>query len=262
MSVISSISDLMRLWYLYNVDTSEIFTGQFHPEDLTHEGVGSVYSDRWALNRQHPITQFVRGELERVSFKGRLHATTAIETLEDQINGLKDWARRDEKLKRPPILYFWVGNGDVDFFDSTCLLESVGGIKYDRPTLLGSMRQVTFTVTLREYYEPKITAGAVGETRYHRAKQGEYYELIAFHEYGQPLLGDVIRKQHPSQPALSIGDVVKLPSVEKVRTETVAATSVPLETAFGRKESPQRTLRIEWFDKRDVAYTSHVLTEH
>jgi hypothetical protein len=262
MSVIPSFSDMQRRWHLYNRDTAEIFSGQFHAEDLTHEGVGSVYSDRWALNRRHPITQFVRGELERVSFRGRFHATTSLETLEDQINFFKTWARRDEKLKRPPVLEFFVGNGDAEFFEQPCLLESVNGIKYDRPTLFGGMRQVTFTVTLREYKEQKIAAGPTGETRYHRAKQGEYYELIAFYEYGQPLLGDVIRKRHPSQPAIAVGDVVKLPSVEKVRTQTVAATSVPLETAFGRKETPQRTLRIDWFDKRDVSHVSHILTDH
>ena len=262
MTLIPSISDSLRTWVLYNRDSSEIFKGQFHAEDLRHEGIGGTYSERWALGRTHPVQQFLRGKLQIVSFRSRFFPGTSVESAEDEIATLKSWTQADVKTGRPPVLEFWVGDGGVDYLENPCVLEDLADVLYHRPTLFGGLRHVEFTITLREYKTFKLQDQAKKETRYHHTKQGEYYELIAFREYANPSLGDPIRKLHPHQTTLDVGDVVKLPSVSKMLREKTVLTSIPLATSFGRKETAQRTLRIAWFDRRDVTYISHVLVEH
>jgi hypothetical protein len=73
------------------------------------------------------------------------------------------------------------------------------------------------------------------------------------------MLGDVIRKRNPSQPLVTPGSTIPLPSVEAVRNVKVEPKSLQLATAYGKKDTPQRTLRIDIFNRRNVSYTSHIL---
>ena len=259
MALKPSVADGARGWALYNYDTFELFTSQFHPEELRHEGVAGVYAERWALGRTHPVQQFLRSERQSVTFRSRFHATTAVESAEETIEQLKSWTQPDQITNRPPVLEFFVGAGTMTYFENPCVLESLGDLTFHRPTLFGGVRHVEFTVTLREYKEFKIQAEAQRNTRYARVKQGEYYELLAYREYRNPLLGDPVRKRHPELATLQAGDVVALPTASKLVRERTELTSIPLATAFGRKETPQRARRIEWFDRRDQTYVSHVL---
>lgn len=257
--MLRSIYDAGRRWYLYNYDTFELFESQFHAEELRHEGVAGAYAERWALGRSHPVTQFLRGELQTVSFRSRLFATTLIESAEEEIELLKSWTQPDQITNRPPVLEFFVADGGVTYLENPCVLEAVSDLQFHRPTTFGGLRHVEFTITLREYKEFKIQEEAQRETRYHRVKQGEYYELIAYREYKNALLGDPVRKRHPAQATLQPGDVVALPTVSKMLRERTELTSIPLATAFGRKDTPQRALLEEWLELRDETYVSHVL---
>jgi len=69
----------------------------------------------------------------------------------------------------------------------------------------------------------------------------------------------VIRKDHPKLQRLDSGDIVRMPSIEGVRGKTVTQTSVPLKTAFGKKDTAQKRLRLAFFDLRSESYVSHVL---
>ncbi len=268
-----------RNWVIKNLENDEVVKGQFHAEGLTEE-VSSEYSEVHALNRQTPVTQFVHGNTETLSFTGRLFAARARPEdlgigipqlpfvgakIDEDIRNLKEWVRRDEKLKRPPLLRFSLGDGHVQM--ERCLLQSVSGITYDRPTALGAMRHVTFTVNLRQFtdFEPTFSSvvgsllGAVGLTRFHTASRGDYYETLTQIEYNDALLGDVIRRRNPEKANLQIGDVTLLPSASAIIDERVAQQSVPLKTAFDRRDTPQRSLRLEFFALRDRSLTSFVV---
>lgn len=255
-----SLSDFLRVWNLFNTDTFELLQGQFHPEDMTME-VGSAYNEKFSLNRQHAITQFLHGEVETISFRSRFVATTAIEDLEDHLATVKSFARRDDSLERPPVLEFWVGNGSFNLFNNQAILQSLSGITYHRPTFLGGLRHVEFTVNLREYKEAKVKDLAIGNTRFHRAKFADYYEALAEREYGNPQFGDVIRKLHPDKPNIQTGNVIELPTQSKLRRTKLTQTSIPLVGGFGRKETAQKALRRATFDSRNRSKVSFVLKE-
>ena len=83
--------------------------------------------------------------------------------------------------------------------------------------------------------------------------------MLCWREYRKPILGDVIRKRHPQHAQIITGDVIKLPSIEAIQATPIVPSSVALSTAFGRKDTPQRALRIEWFDRRNDKYVSHIV---
>lgn len=256
MVFVPSLTDYLRVWNLINYDTLETITGQFHPEEMT-QNVGSAYSEKFALNREHPVVQFLHGEVETVSFKGRFHATTFVEDVTEILEKLKSWVRRDDSLERPPVLGFWAGDSLWGYLVECTM--GLSAITFDRPTWLGGLRHVTFTVNLREYKSYSLTGDSVGNTRYHRAREFDYYESLAQLEYGDPMVGDVIRKLHPTKPNIQVGDVIMLPTASTIRKTKTVPTSIPFEDGFGRKDTPQRSLRLHMFEQRNRTKVSFVV---
>jgi hypothetical protein len=93
----------------------------------------------------------------------------------------------------------------------------------------------------------------VVDTRYAFAREGDYYERMAQEEYGDPMLGVVIRQRHPAAPLLDIGNRVALSALEGVRSEVPTQTSIPLKGAFGRRETASKRRKNAAFARRAVA---------
>jgi hypothetical protein len=243
-----------KIWNLRNLDTGQTLQGQFEAENVSRD-VGANWGQFTSLNRQNPILQFLNGAAEKVSFDGRLFRNHALDTSpEVKLDLLVSWTKIDPSLRRPPVLQFWVGDGHVMI---NCVIVSIQ-TSYQRPDFFGGLRDCTFSVSLLEFSTFSLDDAEEVDTRYARARERDYFELLAFEEYGNPMIGDVIRKAHPALQSLEPGDIVKLPSIEGVRTVQVTQTSIPLKTAFGRKDTAQRRLRLQFFDKRSGSYVSHL----
>lgn len=249
----------MRSWFLKNEDTGQELQGQFEPEQLT-ENIAQKYAKHGALNRAHPIVQFLSGEAQTTTFRATLFGRdTLFTSAQDDLDLLKEWGQRDDTLERPPIMSFWVGDGHLEI--ASCVIESLGGIVYGRPTLFGGLKTVTLNIQLLKYVPFDLEGDAGGETRYHRARVRDYYEMLTYREYGSALIGDVIRKRHPSKPVIEVADIIKLPSASVLRKDRVETKSIPLRNSYSRKPSPQRSLRLWMFEQRDRSYTSHIVIE-
>lgn len=262
----------LPVWTLSNLDTGEEITGQFGAEELTEDAGAAEIAAKHALNRDIPIQQWVHGNAREFTFTGRFWLTkqgliAAMMGEEkpkepvQRLDLLRTWIKRDTKLRRPPVLMFWVG--DTSVYLHYCLIKSLSNIRYeDFETGSGKVKHVSFDIALVEYLPfDKSDAPSKGETRYHYVKQGEYYELMCQREYGDPMMGDVIRKRHPTLPLPVPGERIKLPSYRAIRTNSVEPTSVQLQNAFTRGTAPQRALRIAVFEARNVDYYSLVLDE-
>lgn len=249
-----------KAWYLTNLDDGQTIKGQFEPEELT-ENLSVRYSKQTVLNRQTPIIQFLSGDVDTITFKATMFNRDALTgNVEQDLEVLKEWRKREKSKGRPPILSFRVGDSMVSMAE--CVIESLGGVRYSSPTLLGKLRKVELSITLLKYTSYSLEGTPPSETRYHRAAYGDYYEMLCAREYGSPILGDVIRKRHPQYPNIQTGNVIKLPSVEAIRNEQVTQTSVPLAGAYSRRSTPQRTLRKQMFDRTNAkTYTSHIMVE-
>jgi len=248
-----------RKWFLRNEDSGETMEGQFAPTGLTRD-VANNYAQHTALNRANTIIQYLNSKADTLVLQAGFFAQdfTKGAAVEERLEKLVSWAKRDPDLLRPPRVLFWIGNGHLE---QLSVIDSISGITYGEPTILGEIREVSFTVNLLQFVEFNLDDQESFDTRFHHTKERDYYELLTQREYGDPLRGDVIRKQHPTQPNLTPGAIVRLPSIEGVRTERVETKSIPLKTAYGRKETPQRSLRIDMFDRRNRPFVSHVIVE-
>jgi len=257
MGLFASVSPLNN-WYLVSQDFPlETVVGQF-PTEIT-EAVSVEYAQYKSLNRATPILQFVSGNADTLTFTARFHSRDAVfGGVKESVAQLKKWARRDPKLQRPQILSFTIGDG-YSAMDS-CVIQELGSIAYKKPTALGAIREVSVSINLIKYEDFAMSGDPlIYETRYHRVKEGEYYESLCQNEYNNAYFGDIIRKRHPQQQTLKPGDIVKLPSIEAIQTERLEPKSLILKSAYGRKETEQRTARLNKFDERNQTYTSHVV---
>jgi len=250
----------MDSWSLTSKDGSgHSVEGQF-PTEITH-GVSSEYAQFKALNRETPVVQFLSGNSDTLSVPVRFFARdiTAFRQIKKKLKRLKKWAKRDSKLQRPHVLSFKAGSGFLKM--RSCVLTSVAPIKYEKPTIFGNMKDVTLTLNLLAYKEFTMDDEGVYETRYHRARYQDYYEMLCWSEYGNAYLGDVIRKRHPNSAVTHPGDVIKLPSIEAIQKSTLEPKSLVLKNSYRKKQSPQRAARLRAFDRTNRSYVSHTVVE-
>lgn len=248
-------NSLLKRWSIQNQDTGDILTGQFAAE------IGLEIRNNWqhhtAMSRSVAISQFVNCEVDRITVPAYFYATTALETVtvEKQIANLIKWSKPGNGKDRPAVLKFWVGS---KFLERTCVIAGLNDVKFGEPNSEGNLRTFTVNINLDAYAVFDINDTKNYRTRYHRTRVRDYYEMLCWREYQIPIMGDIIRKENPSQALLTPGEIVPMPSIEAIRSETVEAKSTALMTAFGRKNTPQRALRIAYFNAHNKPFTSHV----
>lgn len=254
------MSSSMKTWFLRNNDTSQTMQGKFAPINLT-KNVKPNYATHTALSRSKEIIQFLNQNADTLSFRIVMYdddSTTG--ATEKDIKLLESWAKADPIYgNRPPILTFWVGRG-WELMD--CVIDGLVDIQYIDPTENGSIRGLSLTINLRAYSPFSLESGELYETRYHRAVVRDYYELLAYREYKNPMLGITIRGRHPTKPNIQVGDSIKLPSVEAIRKGSPQPSSLALKTILGKKLTPQVLLRKDIFNRRNTTYVSHILVSH
>lgn len=256
MGLLTKAGTALKQWSLANEDTGETLKGQYATE------FGLEVRNNWrhhtALSRARAVSQFINCEVDRISLPVLFYALSEIDgvTLTNNIEKLIAWSKPTQALNRPAIITFYVGNG---FFTRKCVIAGLSDVKFAEPTSTGQLRQVTLTIQLDSYAEFKIDENSSYETRYHRARERDYYEMLTWREYKDPLIGDVIRKRHPESAQIIPGDIIKLPSIEAIQSDIVEPKSTTLMTSFGRKATAQRALRIDWFNRRNTKFVSHVV---
>jgi len=246
-------------WVMLNLETGESIEGQFGPVNPVKSPGNPQYVEHTSLGRETPIIQYTHSTADRFSFTAFWFATYENDdTPEKAIKVLENWKQRDPDLARPPRVGFSVGDGQMSLLEA--VIDGLGDISYfDPPKHGGGIRGISVPVTLRAYTKYELVTEPAPETRYHRAREGEYFELIAFFEYGAPDLGDIIRKRHPTKLSLVENDIVKLPSAEAIRTIPIRPTSTVFKNTLLLKDSVQKQLKNAVFERNNRAYTSPII---
>lgn len=224
-------------WELRDLDHNVNLLPQFPIENVSFTA-GGVLSDQARHGFQDAITNWTRGKSKVISFETMVFAKNEeqgplVQTWLDDIVSLSE---KNADLGRPPICLFTLGNittggaynGTVS--SETVLVESAD---YVVVTTLrsGSPREVRFNIVLRRYVpfsQNQIDPTAPVKESFHliASSAERSYEAIARRYYGDPLLGDRLRKRHPEKPfAPDVGQVVNIPSREIVMQEEVEPAS-------------------------------------
>lgn len=210
-------------WDLLDLDHNTYWIPQYPIGDVATT-VGGVLSEQPRVGFQDAITNWTRGKSKNISFETVLYALSEAEgdIVKEQQATLEALAVKDSKLGRPPICIFSLGSA----ISEVVMVESVD------PTIVSTLRsglprEVRFSIVLRKYVpfsQKQIDpTKPVKESFLLVASAAEQsWEAIAKRYYGDPLLGDRLRKRHPAYPfAPAVGAVVKVPAKAIILQEIV-----------------------------------------
>lgn len=198
-----------KLWHLLvyedtnrpELNMGDRIYGQFTPQDLSHN-LGANIAESGGFSRTHPLVQWVGGNAETLTFQARLFSEHANDsTAADKFKVLQLLCQSLQPMNRPPITVFFWGNafpGGVP-----CLVESLGGVKYDEIRSDGSIRGLTLSITLKKtvpFLVTRVVESSMERTPLHTVREGETYEMIAKRKYGDPMLGVILRRENPRFP--------------------------------------------------------------
>lgn len=243
-----------KLWTITDLDADEEIVGQFAPQSVVKTLSANIARVE-SVNQDTPFAQWIAGEASDITFTARLWAKDSTDrTVQDRLNRLELLCRRDPALNRPPICAFsW---GSTDAVNKLCLIKSIGQT-FDEIREDGQLRGVTLQVTLEEFapIEFKATDPTVPEhhTRIRRAKRGDTYESIALDEYGDPLLGVLLRQLNPRTPTMLLADLNPLDPVHVLPEEYLRRFPIqPQFPAFrsGPRFAAAETRRRELIESR------------
>lgn len=228
------------------------------PFQFVAENVTQAFSAGWAegnaMNRDNPILQFTHGMQKVLSFEARLFAETNVDTIQPLIEKLEASVTRDPKLGRPPIWIFVWGS----VFDIQCVVESIGGVRYDNIRPDGTFRGATCSMTLRRYepFDLEVTDpdARPKDTFYRVVREGDLWEHLAARQYGDALKGELLRRLNPSQPTPVVGKTVLMPDADKFYDVIINPEAAPLA-----RTEDGIALRRTMFAQRAKARVSTVL---
>jgi len=264
-------------WALVEDEGKFTLFSQYPPQNYT-ENAGAKIPEVSTVNNQEPFPQWVGGEGETASFTARIYRPDPLDSgsVRKDIENLKKATKKDPKLFRAPIFTFSWG----DEISYKCFVVTVGGIQYDDITESGHIRGATFQVVLRKLEKiPQsgftkfrditgLTTGLkalsddigsavsdlvdiIGGSLHKkgktiRAKEGDTFESIAALEYGDALVGDILRRAQPEKSIMKAGDTIILVDDTEIFQIDVTPQSVAL-----KNNETARTVRSLKFGERN-----------
>lgn len=237
-------------WSLTRVDPprGDRIKGQFPAQEYTEE-VSTTWQTIPIPRRAVPHEQWVRGEVEAATLVVRVWAGDAFKDVRQDVDKIKGLVRPDPALGRPPIYRFAWGSIEYD-----CIVESVGGVRYEELWPDGRIKGATFALTLRRIGDPLALAPTDPSapphlSRYLPAKRGDTHEAMALGQYNNPMLGVLVRQDGVVAFPLA-GQVVRFPRASYYRRREIA----PKAYALGG-DSAAVTARRELLNDRSRATT-------
>jgi hypothetical protein len=239
------------------------------------ENISGKWSEQSTLGMEQPVLQFICGELETITLDvkvwakwhdptGLLSAAASAIGLDpkwsdilEHVDEIKNLARKNPDIGRPHIYLFSLGSQLVQ----TVVVKSVGGIRYDRVRPLdGTLRGVLFSLTLARYvpYGEEAFSGQTNESLVVFAYKGETYEGIAERVYGDPVVGEALRRRNPDKTELEAGDQIHVPPARTLSREVKPLTP---QSLFLKRAEAQRDVLIDVISVRGASVDSFILTE-
>jgi hypothetical protein len=193
------------------------------PEDGITVTLGGNLVKQSRFGEQDPIVHWTHGVARDIRFNAVLFArhTDEAQDVMDLYESIEELAIKYEDLGRPPICMFTFG-----WYSELVMVERVDP-NYVSVDADWAPREIRLAFSMTKYVpfsQARIDpTKPAKESFYLIASQAEQmYEAIALSHYGDPLLGDRIRKRHPQEPfAPRVGSLVKVPPKPIVLRENV-----------------------------------------
>lgn len=213
-------------WTIKNLDSGFLIKPQLPLIDGVKSSSGAELAIQHRHGFQDPVVQWSHGKGTVLNVETMLYARHSGEA-EDVIN-LLDWIEqlslKDETLGRSPICLFTYGI----FLSETVLISNFDKAIKSVDPILGTPREVRLTFSLHKYVP--FSQQSLNPTKpqklsfYLVASAAERsYEALAKRHYGDPMLGDVLRKMHPAEPMTpTVGATIHMPPKSYMLKQSVA----------------------------------------
>jgi hypothetical protein len=205
---------------------------------VTEEGItwrrNQVIAEASTYSQQNPFVQWIRGELQVISFDVVLFSRDKDEDIKAIYNGMLAAQTYVPELNRIPICRFTYGN-----FDSVkCQCAGFGDVKIFRLKPDGKARRIEFQMTLKKYIPYKIKEiDRNKKPKFSRAQMvsgdERMYEILARREYGidASIYGVNLRRLNRADSfAASDGGIVKVPRGDKIAVGRLRPEQHALQT--------------------------------
>jgi hypothetical protein len=227
-------------WLLDAEEIGIVVRGQFPINELHMDGLGGHYVDVYTTNMAHPITQWVHGNQQKITFESMFWAKDSVQSITQEWEWLIQLTQRDIQIKRPPVCLFMCGTE----IKETVFVENVTNVKIGTMRPDGTLQSVHFTMTLRKYVpstsRPTDPSMPEPKSAIHQVHTGDTYESIARDYYDQPLYGEALRRYHGFHPDLAEGDKVHvLPYTYVMRQKKLSSQSYMLGTEVPARDRLQ-----------------------
>jgi hypothetical protein len=246
-------------WRIKNLDAGEIIEPQYPIDEQQGMAVtfGNQLAQQGRFGFESPIIQFIQGKTKTFTFETVLYneyslqdtalafgdieggeafpvqtgggrasqlATEARRKFKKRLDQFETISKIDTKLGRPPICQLIYGARSS--YSATVLVQDgdqqVVSLQND-----GTPREVRISLTLIRYVpfsQSQIDPSKPAKESFLLVASAaeQSYEAIARRFYGQPLLGDRLRKRHAGSPlAPQVGDLVRVPDRAVILQEVV-----------------------------------------
>jgi hypothetical protein len=222
--------DLIRfnVWTLTSADPEVLVAleGQFQPEDGAEYGSAPNLSDSATAGSDRPTVQWVHGGSRRISIRSAFYSLNMLDDIRSKLDALEALDAKDPTLGRAPrVTFAW---GDLTITGFATVKKRIPGWW----AVSGWPRAVIFDLEIVEAPALDFTgSGSVsgsGETQFVTLGAGESLELLALRFYGDPLLGELIRRENPDlAEGETAGDRVKVLEREHPRARGPVVPTAP-----------------------------------
>ena len=245
-------------WALISTDDQFSVHGQFTSVEV-QERLAANYSEFRSLGRAQPILMFSDNDADVITFDVRVFAQhNGIlglfgDKVDDLINDIRGLTKPVPKFGRPRIFAFAVG----DAISMTCVVADTGPMAYDRlRPITGDHRGVTTTITLKRYEEYDVTlSGSQAESLVQPFYSGESYEGLCQRIYGNPNLGEPLRRRNPELPTPSVGEFIHVPPQASLRRGFALTPQSPALKSSDRNLARREAM----FRDRNMTHRSYSL---
>lgn len=201
---------------------------QYVPTDLQETGWEGEWATTATMNQDQPIQQYSNGKEKGWKFTMKLWAEDSSQDIQEMYELMKRCVVKDIGLARPARFVFLWGQA----IHSTVVIKSLGDPRWDSLRDDGSLRGVTMGIVLA-VYDPVnygLTGQADPHTYYYTIRYGDTWEGIALAEYGDPMLGCLLRQDNPTMPhpGLEPGTIVPLAPYQTISKRDIDIQSRPL----------------------------------
>lgn len=204
--------DLIKfnVWTLVALDPGVFlsFEGQYQPTGGAEEQADPVFAESLTAGSDRPAVQYVAGGRRTVRIRSTLSSGHQLDDIRLQLDTLIAMGRKDATLGRAPRVSLTWGELEIEGF-ATVRHRIEGWWEVS-----GWPRRVDYELEIVEAFELDLDgsgSASSGETQHLILAEGETFEVLGLRHLGDPLLGELIRRENPETAAGEVaGDRVKV----------------------------------------------------